>query len=125
MPRRERKPARSRRLPFPMVLGGLLFALVLATVWSHARVDRMQQELSLERANTRALSGTVEMRSQATRRYTSHREVVARAARDLDLVATDSERVIHLEFENHGDPAVPALDDLVPEAYASESAEGR
>jgi len=125
MPQSKHRPTGLRGLPYKLTIGPALLVLVLASVWSQSQVEQLRGELAQERGNCRKLEGVVAERSQVTRRYTSHREVEQRAIRDLHLVATEADRVIRLEFENRRENAVPALEDLVPEAYASESAEGR
>jgi hypothetical protein len=95
-----------------------VLTLLLFSVWSQSRVDRLCMALEAERQRSVALENRVELRGQQTQRFSSLREVEPRAARDLGLAPSQFEDITVLDLRvGSRDPR--GLDVIVPEAHAS------
>ena len=110
----------ARRPLHPGVWAGLgVLTLLLFSVWTQSRVDRLSMAPETERQRSRDLESRVEMRGQQTQRFSSLREVEPRAARDLGLEPSEFERMTVLDLGGSGNRTARGFDVIVPEAHAS------
>ena len=116
-----RIPSLTWRPLHPGVWAGMgVLCLLMFSVWTQARVDRLSMALETEHSRTRSLQSLMEIRSQQTLRFSSLREVEPHATEELGLIPSRFDRITVLDIREQARRSGPGFDVIVPEANASD-----